>query len=633
MSRIGQTDLSKVPVAELEAMRDAGECVRECYRVLRRTNDSIVSEYMKRNGAPHPESNGAAAPIMDRKTNSQYWFHKNTAEEQPHEAGHFHTYVRPRRIPQAGVAAPAARPAQAPAADADLCHIIAIAMDGKGFPARLFAPNRWLAGGAWRKADDVCHHLAYFTIDHAEPSYPVNVWITNMLVLFRPQIREILAARDRLIAVRRQQRPEEDVLEDRALPVMVERPIDVTGQLAAVREALRGQTSPAGHVGRIIEPAPLTAAANAALTEPPVAQLQDRAVERALQAQIQTLHNAVISAKTTAHALDEQLEAARRQAFQREQEKGREIAELRLQHESELARRLAESKTRLHAEFQRKLDAARGEWQSSTAARLAAARNELEDIVSAARAEAIANLRAQWQTESRHSLAAAIEARKAEEARRLNAAKEKWAAAQRECLAERDRTWQTAFEHRVEEALVAWRKDEDARFSQAKSEWHAERKFRDASRRTIGLWGRRIARALLVAAVIGAGAALYPKAEPIAAQVWTDIVVAKWRATTSAISGAIDRAAKAAPLPGRPGATGGPDTDPPVASAPPTYITVPAANLRSRPSPNAGVNGVLLQGMQVVPIRRKGRWLQVRAPGSAGSVGWVHDSLVGKPRK
>jgi len=617
MNGIGQTDLSRISVEELKSMRDAGECVRECYRVLKRTNDTIVSEYLKRRGAN--------APVIDPKSNAQYSFCRSPFEQEPQENGHFHTFIRPRKIPRVGLSVPIAPGGAPTSTNPDFCHIVAIAMDRSGFPVRLFAPNNWVTGSAWLKANDVRHHLAYFTIDHAEPSYPVNVWITNMLVLFRPQIVGLLESRDRLIANRRQQHPEDDVLEDRMLPVTAEQTIDVVRQFDAVRKELLRRTGAGGRSMRILEPVQSEAATNSAAVEHST-HSQERAVEMALQAQIQTLHNAVISAKTTAHALEDQLDGVRKQAWQQEQEHTRKARALRQQYNADLVRKVSEAMTLLEDDSRKKLAAARDEWEKAASARLAAVREETVKTAAAARRSAIDELRSQWLIESNETLSRALGVRTAAEARRLNLAKDEWDAERRRALAERDRVWQVAFDHRVEEKLSEWRRNEDRRLSQAKMEWIAERRYRDVRRRNIVRWARRIALATLIAGLIAGGAALYPIVQPVLAGVWEDNIVANWKALTATIGGAIrNNDYKGLEEPDDDGsATFNAVAD----SSRQTYVNVSAANLRERPSQRASVVGVLLLGTEVTPLEWRGQWVLVRAPGLTGNIGWVHASLL-----
>lgn len=622
MNWTGEIDLSDIPNEELEAMRDAGECVRECYRILKQTNDSIVSEYLKRRANPDSNIQDVATPVIDSKTNSQYWFHSDRIEQQPNETGHFHTFVRPRKIPRVGAQA-TAPPGYGPndAWEDSLCHIIAIAMDHTGFPKRLFAPNKWVVRSAWHKAADVCHHLSYFTIEHADPSYPVNVWITNMIVLFRPEIRRILTERDRMIAALRQQHPEQDVLENRNLVVTVDQPIDVMRQLYTVREELRNRKGAAYRTADEVD-----AAAYVTTAERVREQTREQAVEAALQQQIQTLHNSVLSARTTAQALEEQLDATRRKAWEDEKEHERQVSELRAAHERESAQRLLDVKTRLETKFREHVVAMQAKWRADMEARLASVRRETQETLGAARAAAVDELREQWDIESRKNTAEVVANRKVEEARRLTAAKEKWARASREAVAERDRVWQIAFEHRVEAALDAWRVDEETRLAQAKAEWNAERKLRRAHRQKIAWWLRRIRVVLLVAAVIGGAAALYPVVKPAVVDLWNETVVGNWTALRTRLSLSIY--ALKARFESREHVPETPKANASTPVAPRRMINVGAANLRSAPSRTAAIIGILLEGTHVSRLERRGQWVRVRTLGAKGQVGWVHISLL-----
>src|SRR3546814_463404 len=154
------------------------------------------------------------------------------------EHGHCHTFVRPKGMP------PGVRPAPLPgfAAPADpndaLSHLVAIAMTPGGLPFRLFTVIRWVTGEVWYRADDVIRLLDVFKIDHAQPSWPVNRWISAMVVLFKPQIAELLRGRDARVAAWQDQNPGADVFEDRDLEVTSYLDISVEAQVRAVANAL-----------------------------------------------------------------------------------------------------------------------------------------------------------------------------------------------------------------------------------------------------------------------------------------------------------------------------------------------------------------------------------------------------------
>ena len=234
-------DFSALPERELEAMRDAGARVRECHRVLARTSDNIVGELLKGADTFYEWNHYPDGDVYDADSQSQYYYHAHAAGERPGEHGHFHTFLRPKGMPP-GIA-PAPLPGYAPPEDPDdaLSHLVAISMDPRGFPLKLFTTNRWVTGEVWYAGEDVCRMLPHFVIDHAQPSWPVNIWVTNMLVLFRPQIRALIHARDAAVARRAERHPSADVFEDRGLEVTAETAIDIDRQIGAVEGALTRQ--------------------------------------------------------------------------------------------------------------------------------------------------------------------------------------------------------------------------------------------------------------------------------------------------------------------------------------------------------------------------------------------------------
>ena len=80
-----------------------------------------------------------------------------------------------------------------------------------------------------------------FRIDHTFPCLAVNRWITAMIDLFRPQIKELLVVRDKTIKNWGAAHPGIDVFEDRKLEITSIMNIDVDRQIAAVDAALGDQ--------------------------------------------------------------------------------------------------------------------------------------------------------------------------------------------------------------------------------------------------------------------------------------------------------------------------------------------------------------------------------------------------------
>ena len=126
-----------------------------------------------------------------------------------------------------------------PSIDA-VCHLVGIGVDKRGRAVRLFTTNRWVTDETWQEAEAVTAMLDGFTIGHAQPSWPVNRWISSVLRLFRPQIAALLTERDRTVNHWAGSHPDTDTLEDRALEVTSEVAVSVETQLSAVERALAG---------------------------------------------------------------------------------------------------------------------------------------------------------------------------------------------------------------------------------------------------------------------------------------------------------------------------------------------------------------------------------------------------------
>jgi hypothetical protein len=179
--------------------------------------------------------------VYDPETHSQYYYHAHPAELRGGEHGHFHTFLRPKGIPPGIAPAPLADYVP-PEGDNDaLSHLIGISMDQHGYPIRLFSTNRWVTGEVWYAADDVIGMLDRFHMDLASPSLPVNIWITALSRLFRPDIEELVRARDQKVAARRQRNPDTNVYEDRDLEITSFADISVEEQIERVTQALAGK--------------------------------------------------------------------------------------------------------------------------------------------------------------------------------------------------------------------------------------------------------------------------------------------------------------------------------------------------------------------------------------------------------
>ena len=231
-------NVKDLPRNELDMMLAAGEEIRECNRVLEKTDDNIVGEILRDQGKFFEWDHYPKGDVYDNETHAQHFYHAHPQKLRSGEHGHFHTFLRAKGMPAGIKPAPYGGDVEWPKGDDALSHLIAISMDKKGFPIALFSTNRWVTGETWYSANDVCAMLDYFVIDHARPSWPVNRWITAMLRLFRPQIRKLVRERDTAVEAWRRKHPDCDVFEDRELEITSRQPIDVDKRIGEVQAAL-----------------------------------------------------------------------------------------------------------------------------------------------------------------------------------------------------------------------------------------------------------------------------------------------------------------------------------------------------------------------------------------------------------
>ena len=217
-------------------MAAAGEEILDCYRVLSKAGANVVGEVLKGQGKFYEWNHYPKGDVFDAETHSQYYYHAHRGNENEH--GHFHTFLRQPGMPPDVEPVPYDGAETWPEGADALSHLIAISMDGHGYPTRLFTTNRWVTGEAWYRAEDVCAMLDGFVIDLAYPSWPTNRWLGAMFRLFHPQIVALIEARDSTVAKWREQHPERDVFEDRELEITSVLELSVEQQIERVRGAL-----------------------------------------------------------------------------------------------------------------------------------------------------------------------------------------------------------------------------------------------------------------------------------------------------------------------------------------------------------------------------------------------------------
>lgn len=231
-------DLQSIPKTDLERMAEAGRRALDCVRVLGKTNDNLVGEVLRDQGEFYEWDHYPKGDVYDWESHSQYYYHAHPAELRGGEHGHFHTFLRPKGMPKGVIPAHLPDYEEPKDQNDDLSHLVAFSMDSAGLPTRIFTTNRWVTGEAWYTADDVIRMLDYFLMDLAYPSWPVNVWITAMMQLFRPQIEDLLHKRDKALAEWEAGHPGINAYEDRDLEITSILEVSVEGRTAEIDKAL-----------------------------------------------------------------------------------------------------------------------------------------------------------------------------------------------------------------------------------------------------------------------------------------------------------------------------------------------------------------------------------------------------------
>ena len=238
-------DLKDLSIEQVESMAAAGADVIECQLALAKTGDNVVAEALRDQGVFYEFNHYPDGDVYDTESHSQYYYHAHRLGEH----GHFHTYLRPKGMPSWIEPAPVPDFTMPEDENDALSHIVAISMDSSGLPIKLFTTNRWICAETWYRAEDVSAMIDFFVVTHAQPSWPMNRWVTAMLKLFKPQISELLFERDDTVAAWQKRHPRRNVYEDRELDITSEIPISLEDQIIRVNEVLQAGKRRAASLG------------------------------------------------------------------------------------------------------------------------------------------------------------------------------------------------------------------------------------------------------------------------------------------------------------------------------------------------------------------------------------------------
>ncbi len=192
----------------------AAQTIVEVMTALAHTGQSIVSYVL--DGRPAVcDAHYPDGDEVDTESGYRYYYHSHEGRPWNHlEHGHFHLFQETAE---------------------GFHHLVAISVDGRGLPVRLFTTNRWVTGEHWRPAPQIVQALRQFAIRDTGPLAALNRWINAMVQLFRPQIESLARERDtRLATAVAAGRERERFLEDRRTHILSQTPLSLMERLDAI---------------------------------------------------------------------------------------------------------------------------------------------------------------------------------------------------------------------------------------------------------------------------------------------------------------------------------------------------------------------------------------------------------------
>lgn len=174
---------------------------------------------------------------IDYNTGAQYFYHCHREDLDQEEHGHFHCFLRYKRIPKH--IKPKPLPDWDKNIDNPMAHLVAISMNRFGQPIRLFTVNRWVSFETWYDAKHASNLLKRFDMTLEDDPYwqTLDQWVEGMLQLFAPQIAWLHESRDHTIARWQKKYPSRNAYEDHKLEELSSIPIDIASQVKWLTEA------------------------------------------------------------------------------------------------------------------------------------------------------------------------------------------------------------------------------------------------------------------------------------------------------------------------------------------------------------------------------------------------------------
>ncbi len=207
----------------------AGQRLLDTYAALAARGEHLLAGLLQgevpRQWQHYPEDDA-----IDRDSGYQWFYHSHSPEDRPDAAehGHFHLFAR-RPLWSRRLHSRAERTFSAltgnPGKHVNTRHLLAIGMDAKGLPVRLFTVNSWVTGDLMLSAPGTERLLADMRLQTGHAA--IDAVLECVAALCRGEIRTILAARDARLSAN----VSRSVLEDSRLEVLSCQAIALDGKL------------------------------------------------------------------------------------------------------------------------------------------------------------------------------------------------------------------------------------------------------------------------------------------------------------------------------------------------------------------------------------------------------------------
>lgn len=208
---LNDRERSALHEAAARALRNTQQFLREGKTVI----SALIGAQSFIEWQHYPERDARA------KNGGLFFYHAHAASQRmAGEHGHFHLF--------------APNPRKDCAAGQPFTHLIALSVDDRGMPLRVFTTNQWVTAECWEPAPTVFRLAASTRFDRIRP-FAVGRWLQAMLDLFRPQIERVVQLRDaRVRALRAAGRG--NLLADRRTHILSQCPINISTQVLALEQ-------------------------------------------------------------------------------------------------------------------------------------------------------------------------------------------------------------------------------------------------------------------------------------------------------------------------------------------------------------------------------------------------------------